>query len=522
MPGIITHKFRLNNAAQFYESLTEAANINTRYYIFLGRSHAWASDASPPTPTDNVQNSDYNIWRNILAAKRVTSSDVTHAVPRYNWTSGTVYTPYTHHNSSLYASQFYVVTDDYKVYKCIDNNNGGTSTVKPTSSSTAIFKTSDNYRWKFMYNIAASEILKFVSTNYIPVKTLSANDGSAQWSVQRAAVNGSIDFIKVTANGSGYLATNGTFAAIGNSTSVTIASHSSGTDDVYNNSVLYIKSGLGSGQLRRIVNYIGSTKVLTVNGAFTTTPNTSSTYYIGPRVIITGDGSGVLAYANVALPALASATVGNSINEIIILSRGSNYSKFAVTVSSNTSHGTGATANGSVPPYGGHGSDPIKELPSYNVILNVRIAGTESNTLFTNNDFRVVGLMSNPLLANGSQANSTVYDMTTKLTVTSKSGTFSIDEMITGGTSLAKARYIAFANTNASGSAGVLSVTGVDGTFTAAETLTGNTSSVTAVVSSINSRDLKDYSGDILYIENRLPISRASDQTEDIKLITRF
>lgn len=522
MPGIITHKFRLNNAAQFYESLTEAANINTRYYIFLARAHPWASDAAPPTPTDSVQNSDYNIWRHMLAAKRVTSSDVTHAAPRYNWTTGTVYIPYTHHSASLYSSQYYVITDDYNVYKCIDNNNGGTSTVKPTSTSTNIFKTSDGYRWKFMYNINASDVLKFVSTNYIPVKTLTANDGSSQWSVQQAAVNGSIDFIKVTANGSGYLATNGTFSAVTNSTVVSLASHSSGTDDVYNNSVIYIKSGLGAGQLRRIVNYVGSTKQLTVNGAFTTTPNTASTYYIGPRVLIYGDGSGALAYANVALPALASATVGNAINEIIVLDRGSNYSKFSVTISSNTSHGTGATANGSIPPYGGHGSDPVKELPGYNVILNVRISGTESNTLFTNNDFRVVGLVSNPLLANGSQANNTVYDMTTKLTVTSKSGTFSADEIISGGTSGAKGRYIAFANTNATGTTGVVSLTGVDGTFTATETITGNTSSVTATVSSINTRDLKDYSGDILYIENRVPVSRASDQTEDIKLITRY
>jgi len=522
MAGIITHKFRLNNAAQVYESLTEAANINTRYYIFLSRAHPWASDVSPPTPTDSVQESDYNSWRNMLAAKRVTSSDVTHAASRYNWTSGTVYTAYTHNNSSLYSSQYYVMTDSYNVYKCIDNNNGATSIVKPTSTSTSIFKTSDGYLWKFMYTINASEVLKFVSTNYIPVKTLTANDGTSQWSVQQAAVNGSIDFIKLTANGTGYLATNGTFSAVTNSTVVTLASHSSGTDDVYNNSVIYIKSGLGAGQLRRIVNYVGTTKQLTVNGSFTTTPNTSSTYYIGPNVIITGDGSEALAYANVALPALASSTTGNAINGIIILNKGSNYSKFSVTISANSSHGSGATANGSIPPYGGHGSDPVKELPSYNIILNARISGTESNTLFVNNDFRVVGLMTNPLLANGSQANSATYDMTTKLTVTSKSGTFSADEMVTGGTSGAKARYVSFANTNALGTAGVLSLTGLDGTFSTSETITGNTSSVTAVISSINSRDLKDYSGDILYIENRLPISRASDQTEDIKLIIRY
>jgi hypothetical protein len=522
MPGIITYKFRLNNAEQFFESFQEADNINTRYYIFLARSSAWASDASPPTPTDTIQTTDYNIWRNMLAAKRVTSSDVSHVIPRLNWTSGTVYTPYSHTNSALFSSSFYVVNDSYNVYKCIDNNGGVTSTVKPISTSTSIFKTSDGYRWKFMYSINAAEVLKFTTTSYIPVKTLTANDGSSQWIVQQAAVNGAIEFLKVTANGSNYLSTNGTFASVTNATSVVLSSHSSGTDNIYNGSTLYISSGLGSGQLREIVDYVGTSKTAIMNGAFSTTPDTSSRYYIGPKVTISGDGSAALAYANVALPALASAATGNAINEIVILNRGSNYSKFSVVISANSSYGASATANGNLSPIGGHGSDPVKELGAYNVMLNVRIAGSEANTLITNNDFRIIGLVSNPVLANGAQANSSVYDMTTKISVTSKSGTFSSDEIIGAGTSGASGRYVAFSNTNATGTSGVISMTGIDGTFSVSEILTGNTSGITAVVSSINSRDLKDFSGDILYVENRIPISRAIDQTEDVKLVVRY
>ena len=34
--------------------------------------------------------------------------------------------------------------------------------------------------------------------------------------------------------------------------------------------------------------------------------------------------------------------------------------------------------------------------------------------------------------------------------------------------------------------------------------------------------DMKKYRGDILYVENRSPVSRASDQVEDIKLIVQF
>ena len=112
--------------------------------------------------------------------------------------------------------------------------------------------------------------------------------------------------------------------------------------------------------------------------------------------------------------------------------------------------------------------------------------------------------------------------MTTKLTVTSRSAAHSGDEIITGGTSGAQGRYVTFANTNAAGTAGVVSVTGVTGTFAASETITGNTSSVTATVASINNRDLRNFEGDVLYVENRLPVSRSSDQSEDIKLIVRY
>ena len=34
--------------------------------------------------------------------------------------------------------------------------------------------------------------------------------------------------------------------------------------------------------------------------------------------------------------------------------------------------------------------------------------------------------------------------------------------------------------------------------------------------------ELQPYTGDIIYLENRKPIQRASDQTEDIKLIIEF
>ena len=45
--------------------------------------------------------------------------------------------------STLQNSNFYVVTDDYNIYKCIDNNNNSLSTVKPTDTSIDPFQLID-------------------------------------------------------------------------------------------------------------------------------------------------------------------------------------------------------------------------------------------------------------------------------------------------------------------------------------------------------------------------------------------
>ena len=110
MAAIITNKFRINNAEQFVESFSEASA--TTYYLFVGRAHSWASDAdvqgntidegtdaSPPTPNDDVASEFYN-YDDMIGAKIISSSDVSHVIPRRNWTTGTTYDKYEHNISS--------------------------------------------------------------------------------------------------------------------------------------------------------------------------------------------------------------------------------------------------------------------------------------------------------------------------------------------------------------------------------------------------------------------------------------
>lgn len=95
----------------------------------------------------------------------------------------------------LEDSLFYVVTDEYNVYKCLDNNLNGPSTVKPTTTTVEPVKTSDGYLWKFMYSIPIALRNKFLTDDYMPVITALRSQFYS---------NGQLQTIRIDSPGSGY------------------------------------------------------------------------------------------------------------------------------------------------------------------------------------------------------------------------------------------------------------------------------------------------------------------------------
>lgn len=452
MAAIITNKFRIHNAEQYLEAFTEASGTNI--YLFIGRPQAWTDDTSPPTPTDNIT-THFNIYDDMVALKRVTSGDVTHAVVRRDWTTGTVYDTYAHDYSTanqsnsgasdLFSSSFYVLTEDYNVYKVIDNNGNSASTVKPTGTSTSIVSTADGYKWKYMYTISAADALKFLSTDFMPVKFVSSDPGSGQpykeqYDVQQAAVAGTIESIVVTAGGSGYSS--------------------------------------------------------------------------APTVTITGDGTGATATATVTAGAVTAITVTNV---------GSGYTQVSVALSGGG--GSGATVKAIVSPEGGHGANAVHELGGFYVMNNVRLEYADGSGDFpVSNDYRRIGLVRDPYnYGTTTVSTATTMSATKSITLNSSglSGTFVVDETITGGTSGATAKVIDW-----NGTTRVLRYyQDINTGFTSlqvSETITGGSSSASGSISALNNPEVAADSGDIMYIEHRRPINRASDQIEDIKLVVEF
>lgn len=421
MPAIATSKFRVHNAEQFLEAFSETSN--TIMYLFVGGPSAFTDDANPPTPTNSTANIEFLPWRDSFGAKRIQTTDVVHVIDRYDWTSGTVYTQYDDQDTNILDDNFYVLTDDFNVYKCLFNNGGGASTTKPTGTSTTPFDTADGYKWKYMYTITTSDALKFLTNDYMSVRTDAT--------VSAAANNGAIHVVTVTAGG--------------------------------------------------------------------------STYASAPTVTITGDGTGATATATVS---------SGQVTAITINTPGSGYT--TATVGFSGGGGSGAAARAIISPKYGHGNNAIEELGGKFVMINVRLDGSEANTISTANDFRKIALVRDPYeFGTATRATSTNYRQTHRFTIPSPNANYVVDEVVTSGSNTAvvvewdstnkylyttKPAPLAFAN-----GASVVGATGTTGT-----------------VSGINNPQLEAYSGDVLYIENRSPISRAADQIEDVKLVIEF
>ena len=498
MSAIITEKFRQHNANQFNESFTETAG--NAYYLFLGKATPFTSgttsgsDSSPPTPKDGEQD-ETRAWDSMLAAKKITSSDISFAIPRRNWATGTTFDMYEHNISSsntttsgasnLYDSTFYFVTSTYNVYKVLDNN-GGTAYdgAEPTSTSTSPFELG-GYVLKYMYNITTSEIGKFVTTDFVPVSTDST--------VSAAATDGGIESLKITA-GSGY--TDGTYYA---------AVYGDGTSQ-----------GTSSGAIVRITVSSGAI------AAFGLTAGTDTTVHA------TGAGY-TFGYVN--------------------LGAGYTFSDSSLSSASNMG-GSGGAVEVIVSPEGGHGSNAVTELGGHYLMTATTISQAENDDFSTANDFRTVGIVVDPTdYGTTTVATATTARQTFVVKFASSTGTFEADEVITQASTGAVGKVVEWDSTlsllyyqqESFKGFGTNSTTGGLVAFSGTNLITGGTSGATGTPSSTSSEtvtlansntltltsgyanpELQADSGDIIYLENRKPIQRASDQTEDIKIIIEF
>jgi len=226
--SLFRSKFKKSVAESIYN---EVVTKTSRYFHFLGKENSWSDYLSPfiPSSLDDVpgvpQNNfryELHVRRDILSTKLITPSDISFIAPRYDWNLGEIYDMYddaitdeepAHSGATvLENAKFYVVTNEFNVYKCLSNNYNSPSTVMPTGTSVNTLSTSDGYKWKFMYTIPVGLRNKFLSTQYIPVTTaLKSQFYSSGEIIQVTIENGGQNYSSnatATISGNGYLKEN--------------------------------------------------------------------------------------------------------------------------------------------------------------------------------------------------------------------------------------------------------------------------------------------------------------------------
>lgn len=173
-----TNHIRIQNAENLVGNLANQAGDGLSY-LFIGKSSEWSTgDENPPTPTNNQ--SEYNqLFRQMLALKRVNYNKVFRMTERVIWSSGTVFDMYRHDYSSsnratsgasnLINSRFVTVNSNSDVYVCLNNNGGQSSTIEPLNTDNETFSTSDGYQWLKVYSISSDDMTNHTTATLMPV-----------------------------------------------------------------------------------------------------------------------------------------------------------------------------------------------------------------------------------------------------------------------------------------------------------------------------------------------------------------
>ena len=201
MPEILSNNFNQDINKLFIAD----AKANDDYYMFV-------SSIGGITPADSAS-SQNEFLEKTLFGKKIRNQDINFMIKYYPWQRGVVYSEYDD-KIDLDGLNFYAVvgpndndTDDYRVYKCLNNNEDVGSQAPPTfdaANVNQIYETADGYVWKYMYRLTTLQFEAYNALGYIPIDPAATIEPAAVY-------GGGISEIQVTNADSnqGYIEKNG-------------------------------------------------------------------------------------------------------------------------------------------------------------------------------------------------------------------------------------------------------------------------------------------------------------------------
>ena len=517
MAAIITDQIRILNAGNFVAGVSNASNS---YYSFIGLTNPadyqsdWDSD--PPAPKDNFdQENDY--WNTMVALKKINTADARQVVPKRTWTSGTTYDMYRHDYSrsntatvsgstNLYSSNYVVLNSDFRVYICLqngtdpDNTEGRPSLDEPTFTDLeprSAGTSGDGYIWKYLYTIKPSEVVRFESTDFMPVPTdwLTGTDNAA---VRDNAVDGGITIVTITNKGVGLGTANSVY------TSVPIRGDGTGAEctivvDANQQVSSVTVSNQGSG-------YTYGNVDLVAGGVPTGTTRPSFDVIIPPQ-----GGHGADIYRELGA------------YKVLLYSRIENDSTNPEFITGNQIARIGVVENPQQ-----FGSTTLLSADKVSAVSALKLVGTGYSTATFSGDSYFTQTVSTGTTAVGRVVS---YDQTTGVLK------FWQDRSLAGfntvGTAQTQPTYgfdlTEFSSSPGTGGSLVISPTtgqdlSIDTAFSGITTVINNRTYYLGqtFASGIANPEVKAHSGSIIYVDNRPSITRSANQKEDIKVILQF
>ena len=568
MAAIISEKFRIFNAKQFLESLSEASATNM--YFFVGRPQKWYAYLEI-----------YNVSGTFQVGETVTGGGLSGTVQEVHANSlllavvnatsapaaGTTITGGTS-TATAKASTYRYATEDAPPAP-IDNQIEKAAVYDDLIAAKRITSTfarlvAPRYNW----SLSTNPKFDMYRPNYSPtpggggaIGVQTALGSSALSGSKYYVMNSNYEVFKCLYNGQTPANATGINATHEPKTSPTAG------QGTYANGIF---TESATGYIWKYMYTLGTADVI----AFLSSDFLPMGTYDGPAVVdgavhiavitdggsnlptnddlyvkVDGDGSGgivkITTGAGGAISAVTMEAVGTGYTYgSVRLVNGNVFSDAGVT----TNLPINANATGKVEvimsPEGGHGADLANEFFAKRVMTNIRLTYAEGSGDFpVDNDFRRIGIIQDPYnYGTTTVATASTLRGTAAVKLTG-SGDYTVDEEITqtvsGGT--AKGRVVSWDATN-----GILkyfqspdlhthngkvlafdhatnNVTGA--TSSTARPIDGNQDTALADISFTDGKanpEIAPNSGDIVYIENRRQITRAADQIEDIKLVIEF
>ncbi len=516
MAAIITDQIRILNAKNFVAGVSSPDNS---YYSFIGLPNPtdiqsdW--DTNPPAPRDSFDEEN-NYWDTMIALKKINTSDIRQVVQKRFWSSGTTFDMYRHDYSrsnvarvsgatNLYSANYYIINGDYRVYICLqngtdpDNLNGRPSLdeprftdLEPRSAGTS----NDGYIWKYLYTIKPTDIIKFESTDFMPVPAdWETSTDNAE--VRDNAVDGSIKIITIIDRGFSVGPANRTY------TRVPIRGDGTGAEcTIVINNDQKVESITVSNQGSKYT--FGNVDLVAGNvPTGTTTP--SFNVIISPQ-----GGHGADIYRELG-----------SYN-VLMYSRIENDNQNPDFITGNQIARVGVVEN---PEF--FGSNEILTLDKASAVYAIKLIGIGFDSAIYTPDSFITQNVSTGTTAVGRVIS---YDQITGVLkywqdrsmsgfsavgVAITNPTFGFDQVEFTGTPTLEGNLII-----AGGSAPLT----IDTEFTGISTVINNRTYYLgqSFTNGLSNPEVKKHSGNIIYVDNRPSITRSSNQKEDIKVILQF